>query len=92
MTAALGVMLDGGAWFPANLYGPADDRHGDSPLAKLTRAQLRVLEETAKGQTNLQIALVLDITVPTVKTHMSAIFKALGVSSRSQAILAIKGG
>ena len=92
MTKALGVLLDGGAWFSADLYGPADDGHEASPLTKLTRAQLRVLEETAKGQTNRQIACALGITEPTVKTHMSAIFKTLGVSSRSQAILTIKGG
>jgi DNA-binding NarL/FixJ family response regulator len=63
-----------------------------SEMTKLTRAQLRVLEETAKGQTNREIAHALGITEPTVKTHMSAVFKTLGVSSRSQAILAIKGG
>jgi DNA-binding NarL/FixJ family response regulator len=87
MTTALGVLLDGGAWFSASLYDAADDGHKNSPLTKLTRAQLR-----AKGQTNREIAHALGITEPTVKTHMSAVFKTLGVSSRSQAILAIKGG
>ena len=92
MTAALGVLLDGGAWFPKDLYGPTAEEQIGSPLTKLTRAQLRVLEETAKGQTNLEVARALGITEPTVKTHMSAVFRTLGVSSRSQAILAIKGG
>jgi DNA-binding NarL/FixJ family response regulator len=57
------------------------DRYG------LTAAQMRVLELLVQGKTNRQIAEVLGVTEGTVKIHVSAIFKALNVSNRAQAVL-----
>ncbi|MBI4986969.1 MAG: response regulator transcription factor [Rhodocyclales bacterium] len=57
------------------------DRYG------LTAAQMRVLELLTQGKTNRQIAEMLGVTEGTVKIHVSAIFKALNVSNRSQALL-----
>ena len=51
-------------------------------------AQLRVLTAVADGRLNKQIANDMGLTEGTVKQHMSAIFKKLGVANRSQAILA----
>ena len=42
----------------------------------------------ADGRLNKQIAADMNLTEGTVKQHMSAIFKKLGVNNRSQAILA----
>jgi DNA-binding NarL/FixJ family response regulator len=41
-----------------------------------------------QGMTNRQIADKLDIIEATAKAHVSAIFKELGVLSRTQALLA----
>lgn len=55
----------------------------------LTAAQMRVLELLVEGKTNRQIAEVLGVTEGTVKIHVSAIFKALAVTNRSQAVLLV---
>lgn len=56
----------------------------------LTTAQMRVLEPLIQGKTNRQISELLGLTEGTVKIHVSAILKALGVSNRSQALLEVK--
>ena len=91
MTTAINVLLTGGAWFSTNLYTTNDNMAEPSQNARLSRAQLRVLAEAAKGRTNREIAQCLGIQEPTVKTHMSAVFRILNVTNRSQAILAVKG-
>ena len=85
------VVLDGGVPTPVrNLREPT------RPVARapaerfgLTTAQARVLELLAGGRSNREIADLLGLTEGTVKVHMTAIYRALGVSSRSQALVAI---
>lgn len=57
-------------------------------IQALSAAQLRVLNALADGRLNKQIAGEMNLTEGTVKQHLSAIFKKLGVMNRSQAILA----
>ena len=54
----------------------------------LTSRQIEVLGLICQGMTNMQIAAKLDIIEATVKAHVSAIFKSMGVVSRTQALLA----
>lgn len=54
----------------------------------LSRRQLEVLRLVAEGHTNRQIAEELVVAEPTVKSHLRAINKALGVKNRTQAVLA----
>jgi len=49
-----------------------------------------VLVALADGRLNKQIAGDMNLTEGTVKQHLSAIFKKLGVGNRSQAILAAR--
>ena len=49
--------------------------------------QIEVLSLAAQGKSNLAIAKQLGIAEGTVKLHMSAIFKALNVQNRSEAVL-----
>lgn len=53
----------------------------------LTRRQTEVLKLMMQGQPNKQIARDLDLSVETVKDHVAAIFRALKVSSRTQAVV-----
>jgi DNA-binding NarL/FixJ family response regulator len=55
----------------------------------LTERQLEVLALLMQGKNNKLICRALDLAEPTVKTHVSAILKALGVSSRTEAVLAV---
>ena len=59
-------------------------------LASLSGAQLRVLLALADGRLNKQIAGDLNVSEATIKAHMTAIFRKLGVNNRTQAILAMQ--
>lgn len=70
-------------WIPAHaqaLFDPV--------MADLTSRQLEILSMLCQGHSNKEITLRLGIAVVTVKTHISAIFRALGVVNRTQAVLA----
>ena len=56
-------------------------------LAQLTRQQMRILQLICAGKLNKQIAHELSIAENTVKTHVTAIMRKLGVQSRTQAVL-----
>jgi ATP/maltotriose-dependent transcriptional regulator MalT len=60
------------------------------PLNDLTRRELQVLAEMAKGHGNADIAARLFVSEKTVKTHVNHIFMKLGVTNRVQAVLKLK--
>lgn len=55
----------------------------------LTPRQGDVLALLLKGHPNKLIARELDLSVETVKDHVAAVLRALGVSSRTQAVIAV---
>ncbi len=55
----------------------------------LTPRQTEVLSLLLKGLPNKLIARELNVSVETVKDHVAAVLRALGVSSRTQAVLAV---
>lgn len=55
------------------------------PLNVLSRREAQVLEFTALGLTNSEVAERLDVTVHAVKFHLAAIYRKLGVSNRTEA-------
>src|SRR5262245_19239532 len=57
------------------------------PLGLLTSQQLRVLDMICRGLQNKHIAYELDISVTTVKVHVSDVLRKLGVRSRTEAIV-----
>jgi DNA-binding NarL/FixJ family response regulator len=66
----------------------ADDTASVSAQLGLSARQTEVLELLLKGLPNKLIARRLDISDNTVKIHVSSVLRALGVSSRTQALLA----
>ncbi|HUI60663.1 MAG TPA: response regulator transcription factor [Steroidobacteraceae bacterium] len=56
-------------------------------VTSLTLRQLEVLARVCQGKTNKQIAMELGLSEKTVKAHVTAIFKVLGVVNRTQAVL-----
>jgi DNA-binding NarL/FixJ family response regulator len=58
----------------------------DRPV--LTDRQIEVLQRISTGQLNKIIAAELGLSEKTVKSHITAIFKALNVMNRSQAAAA----
>jgi len=61
-----------------------------SRLATLTNQQGRILQLICEGKLNKQIAYDLSIAETTVKAHVTAIMRKLGVQSRTQAVLIAK--
>jgi len=69
----------------------ANPHPGPATLDKvgLTPRQADVLALLLKGMPNKLIARELNVSVETVKDHVAAVLRALGVSSRTQAVLAV---
>lgn len=69
--------------------GGADDTPDNAiaRLASLTNQQARILHLICEGKLNKQIAYDLSIAETTVKAHVTAIMRKLGVQSRTQAVL-----
>lgn len=93
MIAAIRALLAGGQVFPPEAFqaspqAPLPD--AAARIAELSAAQLRVLRAAASGSANKQLAYELGISEPTVKTHFAQIFRKLGVTNRTQAILALQ--
>lgn len=55
----------------------------------LSKRQAEVLGLMARGKSNRDIAALLGLTEGTVKIHLTSIFKVLGVSSRTQAMVVV---
>jgi NarL family two-component system response regulator YdfI len=53
---------------------------------EITERERTILEAVARGERNKEIAARLNISEPTVKTHLSRIYYKLGVDSRSSAV------
>jgi DNA-binding NarL/FixJ family response regulator len=55
----------------------------------LTGRQIDVLALIMQGKSNKAICRVLDLSEPTVKSHVSAILRALNVSNRTEIVVAV---
>lgn len=92
-------VLQGNVSVPASLggipglaNGSAGSAAADPPppapdVSLLTLRQVEVLSRVCQGKTNKQIATELGLSEKTVKAHVTAIFKVLGVVNRTQAVL-----
>jgi len=86
---AIRTILAGEVWLPEELEPPANEEMAKR-LRDLTPQQLRVLAMISQGLPNKQIAYALSVGEPTVKAHVTAILRKLGVSSRTQAVIAAR--
>ncbi len=85
MQTALQRVLDGGIYLPPGVGGPAPHTAVEP---ELTPRQRDVLALLVDGHPNKAISRQLGLSTSTVKTHLEAIFRELGVRSRTQAVLA----
>ena len=68
-------------------------RRSAAPLSDLTPREMEILSHVAEGQSNKMIARALNITDGTVKLHVKAILRKLGVHSRVEAaVIAVEHG
>jgi DNA-binding NarL/FixJ family response regulator len=97
LLAALRLVLAGGVYLPPTLLaeparaparGLAETAAFYSGPGALTPRQREIVDLLAEGKSNGDIARTLGLSTGTVKIHMSRIFRALGVRSRTQALVA----
>ena len=88
MVRAIEVICAGGQWFGSGLAGAVGLAPADDAASQLTVRQIEVLQLLARGMSNKEVMRELAIAERTVKAHVTAIFAALGVSNRTQAVLA----
>jgi DNA-binding NarL/FixJ family response regulator len=100
---ALRLVLAGGIYIPVQaLEGAAprpaaggsaatagDLRDRLPPGLGLTERQMQVLALVMEGKSNKAISRAMSLAEHTVKNHMTAIFKALQVTSRTEAVIAV---
>ncbi|MDF2179958.1 response regulator transcription factor [Aliiglaciecola sp. CAU 1673] len=88
---AINQVLEGEAWLPDSLAaivaksGCEQDVDFASRLEQLTPHQFKVLKMLADGLLNKQIAYEMQVQETTIKQHVSAILRKLGVINRTQA-------
>lgn len=87
---AVRLVLSGGTYAPLRLLTPfaAEAPIADGGAHGLTQRQLDVLRSLARGLPNKLIARELDLSEGTVKVHLLAIFRALNVRNRTEAVVA----
>ncbi|MDG1169633.1 MAG: response regulator transcription factor [Sulfitobacter sp.] len=90
---AFRTLKDGGKFVPegyveSEMAGETSEL--SDRLTSLTNQQGRILELICEGKLNKQIAFDLSIAETTVKAHVTAIMRKLGVQSRTQAVLAVQ--
>jgi len=93
---SISSILEGEVYVPKRLHGRAATRRSSAEiqdllrqLTCLTSQQLRVLDMICRGLQNKHIAYELDISVTTVKVHVTEILRKLGVRSRTNAIIKV---
>jgi DNA-binding NarL/FixJ family response regulator len=67
---------------------PAADGRQVLAIAYLTEREREILTLLASGRSNAELANELYLSEPTIKTHLSSIFRKLGVRDRVQAVIA----
>ncbi|CAJ0705088.1 LuxR C-terminal-related transcriptional regulator [Ralstonia sp. 22086] len=77
---------------PISNLSPDDPRQslGESPVElwrRLTPRQHEVLQLLAEGKSNKQICRVLNVAEGTIKNHLYALFRQIGVNNRTEAAL-----
>jgi len=91
---AVRQVLEGEVWWPPQseeaVSLSSEAKAASAGLASLTPQQFRVLTMVCEGLLNKQIAYELSVSEATVKAHVTAIFRKLGVRTRTQAALLLQ--
>jgi DNA-binding NarL/FixJ family response regulator len=98
LQSALRLVLAGGIYVPPEILGRSGvDEPVPPPIGQrtpaeigLTERQAQILSLVMKGKSNKLICRELDLAESTVKNQITAIMKALNVTSRTQAVLAVE--
>ena len=91
--AGLQFVAAGGTFVPREVLSqPEMDERPSQQGKALTASQTKVLRLLLTGRRNREIASELNITEGTVKQHVHALYRALGVTSRAAVIARVAWG
>ncbi len=92
LSSALKIVFDGGTYAPISAV-----QHGSGAYEQrqqfaaahnnLTQRQTQVLRLVGEGKSNKQIAYEMQVSEATVKLHINALLRTLGVINRTQAVI-----
>jgi DNA-binding NarL/FixJ family response regulator len=90
MVGALRLVFAGGVYIPPEVLGAdvATATRRSPADVGLTDRQTEVLRLMMEGKSNKLICRALALAEPTVKTHVSAVLRALNAANRTEAVLA----
>lgn len=83
IAAAIRHAVDRTAYHAPGL--PVLDEDEAARLVGLTQRETQAVRALARGLSNKEIADELSLTVPTVKSHLTSLYRKLGVSNRTEA-------
>ncbi|MEW7008153.1 response regulator [Lentilitoribacter sp. EG35] len=86
MVNAINQIIEGDLVICIDSQDQLNDLDIDSAIDKLAPRHMDVLVGLGQGKTNKEIARDLDISPFTVRAHVSALFRNLGVSTRTAAV------
>jgi DNA-binding NarL/FixJ family response regulator len=103
MLSALHLVFAGGRYIPPEFLAHEEPLHSRSALkrpitdlprvapldAGMTERQLDVLAHMMQGKSNKEICRTLNLALPTVKNHVTAILMALKVTNRTEAVIEV---
>ncbi len=91
--SAIQLVLSGGVYIPPHVLKPQmtpipnnQQPNNTDTFNTLSKRQKQVLDLISLGRSNQAIADELDLTIPTIKMHVSAILKKLNVKNRTEAV------
>ena len=101
MCSAFNLVFAGGIYVPPEILAlqqpsapavlhPASHLRASAAALGLTERQCEVLALMMQGKSNKGIGRVLGLAEPTVKIHVSSILRALNVSNRTEAVVAVR--
>lgn len=99
LTSAIRFVLAGGVYIPVKLLTQAQktglltagsEKISQENTVRLTERQKDVLALLAKGAPIKRICKELDLSEGTVKTHVTAIYRAFGASNRTEALISAR--
>ena len=103
LASAISLVLSGGIYIPPEILGREPAAAAEPGTAQratkkpatsprdlgLTDRQVEVLALMMQGKSNKAIGRVLDLAEPTVRNHVTAVLKALNVTNRTEAVIAV---
>lgn len=96
LLGAINLVLDGGKYIPPSMLCIFEKKYNNIQkniviekvnTNKITKRQKQVLLHLGEGLANKQIAYKMELSEATIKLHINALLKNLGVNNRTQAVI-----